>query len=277
MKKQVQQYTAALETLKTITETYQEIASMRMRKVKDSVLQNRDFYNPLLEIYQEVSNIYVQTNHKVFRQETNGKSLALLLTSNTGLYGPINRSVFDLFLDHETVAQNDLAVAGKLGKLWLEKAGFQRAYTYFDIEDTLNSEEAYIKKLFDYMVNYSEVKIYHGLFSSIVNQTAQITEVTKKFTPLAQGQPTLSFIFEPSIEKVLDNFEKQLLSSFFTQTILESNLAKNGSRMMSLDNASQNISLSLRKTRLQELIVKHRTQNKKQQEQATAFFARRSA
>ena len=275
MKKQVQQYTTALETLQEIAETYQEIASMRMRKTKDSVLQNRGFYNPLLEVYQEVSNIYIQTNHKAFRQETNGRSLALLLTSNTGLYGSINRSVFDLFLEHEATSQNDLAVAGRLGKLWLEKSGFQKEYTYFDIEDILNSEEAYIKRLFDYVVKYSEVKIYHGLFTSIVNQTAQVTELTKKFATVSQGEPTLSFIFEPSIDKVLDNFEKQLLGSFFTQTILESNLAKNGSRMMSLDNASQNISASLRKTKLQELILKHRMQNKKQQEQAGAFFVRR--
>ena len=275
MKKQVQQYTTALETLQEIAETYQEIASMRMRKTKDSVLQNRGFYNPLLEVYQEVSDIYIQTNHKAFRQETNGRSLALLLTSNTGLYGSINRSVFDLFLEHEATSQHDLAVAGRLGKLWLEKARFQKEYTYFDIEDILNSEEAYIKRLFDYVVKYSEVKIYHGLFTSIVNQTAQVTELTKKFATVSQGEPTLSFIFEPSIEKVLDNFEKQLLGSFFTQTILESNLAKNGSRMMSLDNASQNISASLRKTKLQELILKHRMQNKKQQEQAGAFFVRR--
>ncbi len=277
MKQKLHQYTTALETLQQITETYQEIASVRMRKAKDAVLQNRDFYNPLLEIYQNVSNIYFQLNHKTFRQETNGRSLALLFTSNTGLYGSINRGVFDLFMKTQADSQSDLAVAGRLGKIWLEKAGFQKQYTYFDIEDNLNSEEAYINRLFTHIVKYAEVRIYHGLFNTIVSQTPQLTELTKKFTAVVSDRPTLSFIFEPSIDKVLAIFEQQLLSSFFTQTIMESNLAKNSSRMMSLDIASQNIKMSLHKSKLQKLLIKHRLQNKKQQEQAMAFFSRRTA
>ncbi len=275
MKQHMQQYKKALEALADIAETYQEIASMRMRKIKDSVLQNRSFYGPLLEVYQEVNSIYAQTNHKIYRQETNGKSMALLLTSNTGLYGSINRSVFDMFLENETKSQSDIAVAGRLGKLWLDKAGFQRNYAYFDMADNVTLEEPATRELFDHVVKYSEVKIYHGLFNSIINQTAQVTELTKQYPKQSRETTTLSFIFEPSIEKVLDKFEKQLLNAFFTQTILESNLAKNGSRMTSLDSANQSIDASLRKIKLQELTAKHRTQNKKQQEQTMASFLRR--
>lgn len=272
MKKKLQQYVSALETLQKITETYQEISSGRIRRTKDYILHNRSFYDPLLEVYQVVNDIYFHVNHRPYRKKTNSKTLSLLLTSNTGLYGPINRSIFDLFLREESQSQNDLAVAGKLGKLWLEKAGFQRHYDYFDLEDALNLDSYNARKLLDHMFEYSEVKIYHGLFNNVISQTAKITKIAKPSLPDTQGK-TLSFIFEPSIERVLEVFEKQLLGSFFTQVMLESNLAKNGSRMMSLDNANQNIRSTLDKIRSQSLLVKHRLMDKRQQEQAVALFA----
>ncbi len=75
---------------------------------------------------------------------------------------------------------------------------------------------------------------------------------------------TVKYLFEPSLEKILQFFEAEIFASIFEQTIHESQLAKNGSRMLLLDNASQNIKDSLKKTELHLRILKHRQTNTKQ-------------
>ena len=49
-----------LEYLRNIVETYEEVASIRMRRVKTSVLQNREFLEGISRIYYQVKYSYVR-------------------------------------------------------------------------------------------------------------------------------------------------------------------------------------------------------------------------
>ncbi len=266
----------SLESLRDITYTYQQIASMRMRKIKDSVIQDRDYYRPLMEVYHEVEKIYSETYHRAFKQNANGKSLAIFISSNTGLYGSVVREVFDLFVKDHAKSSFDIAVTGRLGKRWLDALNISKPYEYFDLPDDAGKEDAPIKVIFELLTQYSEVWVYHGFFANIANQPPKITKITQNFSTEVHGQQTLSFLFEPGIEKVLENFEKQLLYSFFDQSIYEASLAKHGSRMMSLDLAGQSIDKVVESTRYARIKYKHYRQNQSQMEQNIAFVARRT-
>ena len=82
----------------SMIEAYEEISALRMRKVKKSILERREFMQGLNEAFA-----YIAYAYKVYREmlkgkakinilNTNGKTVSVLLSSNTGLYGDVVRS-----------------------------------------------------------------------------------------------------------------------------------------------------------------------------------------
>lgn len=256
-----------LEAFQEIANTFQQVASMRMRKIKDTVIQNRSFYQSLSHIYLETYLAYFKVNKTLYNKNGNGKSAAVLLTSNTGLYGNVVKDVFDKFIKDHAQSQAELVVVGRLGKMWLNTLEIKKPFKYFDLHDGTDNLDAGIKAIFDYIADYSEVSVYHGIFRNIVEQEPKITVITQKPEVKKDEEQTLSFLFEPSIDKVLENFEKQLLYSFFDQSVSESSLAKFGSRMISLDSASQKISKTRSSMQMSAIKMKHQKQSKRQLEQ----------
>jgi len=252
-----------LQAVQNITDVYQQVAAMRMRKVRDGITNNRSFYQKLSEIYLETQGCYQK---KSLSRNTNGKSVAVLLSSNTGLYGAVVKNVFDQFIADTSKSSDDLVITGQLGRNWFQALTPQKPFKYFDINDGTDGLDAQLRQIYEYISKYSSVRVYHGLFKNIIEQPVKVTTVTQQIEQKNTGPQTLSFLFEPSIEKVLQTFEEQLLYSFFNQSAYESALSKYGSRMLSLDSATQNVSKMLIQTKLMATKMKHRIQNKKQLE-----------
>ena len=257
-----------LQAVQNITDIYQQVAAMRMRKVRDGITNNRSFYQKLSEIYLETQRCYQK---KSLPRSTNGKGVAILFSSNTGLYGAVVKNVFDQFVEDINKSTDDLVITGQLGRNWFQALMPQKPFKYFDIADGTDSLDAQLKQVYEYVSKYSSVKVYHGLFKNIVEQPVKVTILTKQIEQNNAEAQTLSFLFEPSIERVLQTFEKQLLYSFFNQSAYESALSKYGSRMLSLDSATQNVSKMLVETLLMSSKMKHRVQNKKQLESLSSW------
>jgi ATP synthase F1 gamma subunit len=232
----------------TMVEAYEEISAIRMRKVKKSILERREFMQGLNEAFAYIAyayKIYKDSLKGKVKEEvlnTNGKAIAVLLSSNTGLYGDVVRSTFDLFQKEVRNKETDIAIVGRMGKRYYDSSGLKKPYSYFDMSDN-GIDEPNIKKLLDYIVDYAEVIVYHGVFKSILYQEASETHVTGELMKMEQTLDSYDtrFLFEPSVEKVAEHFEKQISSLIFEQTVFESSLSKFASRMVSLDKAAGNI------------------------------------
>ena len=247
---------------------YEEISALRMRKVKKSILERREFMQGLNEAFA-----YIAYAYKIYRDmlkgkaknnilNTNGKTVSVLLSSNTGLYGDVIRSSFNLFESDIKKEKTDLVLVGRMGKKYFDETGNKQSYKYFDLSDSGIEEES-VKEILDYVVDYTNVIVYHGVFKSILSQEPIKTMVTGELMKIEQSLGTYDtrFLFEPSIEKVAEHFEKQIASLIFEQTIFESSLSKFASRMISLDKAAENISSKLKYLNFSVLKTKHKELN----------------
>jgi F-type H+-transporting ATPase subunit gamma len=271
-KKEVKGEIADLSAIQDITNTYEQVAATRMRKIKDTIVQNRDFYESLSEIYFETQRCYQQSlvREKKFvskySNNSGGGSVAVLLTANTGLYGKVVKEVYNQFVKDSVNSKNDLVVVGQQGRRWMQDQDPNVKYKYFNLSDGTDNLDEQIKLIYDYISKYADVVVYHGIFKNIIEQPVTITKITQNTQIKNDEGETLLFLFEPTIDKVLEFFEKQLTNSFFDQTIHESALAKYGSRMLGLDSATQNVSKILQQTRFLSTKMNHTVQNRKQQE-----------
>jgi F0F1-type ATP synthase gamma subunit len=142
--KQIQEEINSLRGMRNLVETYEEIAAMRTRRVKKSVLQNRDFLSGLNDIFQQVEHSY-ETQIKTLKNKTpstanNGKTVSVFISANTGLYGDIIKRTFNLYLKDIQNKETDMVIVGRLGKVMLEEVKPGSDYKYFEISDSESDE-----------------------------------------------------------------------------------------------------------------------------------------
>lgn len=272
--KQIDEQITDLKNIKILVQTYEEIAASRMQRIKASVLLNREFLSSLYKIYQHVKFSYdkritkMKEKKGVLAKRGGDKSVAVLLTANTGLYGGIIQEVYDLFSDSVAVnTSSDVAVVGDIGRKLVErdknKLGI-KDYQYFEISDG-TSDPSDFSNLVSYIVHYDNVDVYHGKFESLLNQipikenvTGELPESERRVVEEAE------YIFEPSLESIVGFFESEIMASIFEQSIFESSLSKYASRMVNLDKAVVNITNRLERTSFKKQRIKHRDANKSQ-------------
>lgn len=275
-KAQLENEIVDLKSLKDLLEVYQEIAAIRMQKVKKSVLKTRVFLEDLNLIYLQTLLSY---KNKLLKEKnkqndailpyigvTKYKPVSVFLSSNTALYGGIIISIFNKFIEDIKNNNNDVVIVGKLGKSLYIDNKIERDFAYFDLSDG----QAASSDLYDivtYIKQYQTINIYHGKFKTILNQQVDISNIRdvrnmSTVNNVVKGQE--NFIYEPSLEEVLLFFENELLGSVLEQTVYESNLSKFAARMVSLDAAVNSINQSLTKTKFLAQRSKHRENNKRQ-------------
>lgn len=274
----------ALNSLKELAESYEEIAVIRMQKIKDSVLKTRDFLADLSDVFVDLKSSYDRDVNELIKKrksgnktilpllQKNGKTLMVYLSSNGRLYGSVTQKTYKLFMEDLKKPESkdaDLMIIGTAGRDMFETSGRARPYSYFDIPD-IGVEVDHIKQLMLKFLQYEKVHVYYGKFDNVINQTPIETSITGENIFEAEVVEPVSrddrFIFEPILEKIFYFFETQIIANLFSQTLLENQLARHASRVNAMEEALIHIDEESKKLNLAKNLIKHQAQNKKQLE-----------
>lgn len=264
--------------LNDMVKSYEEIAASRIRRTRDSVLRNRTFVTEIQQIYEQVIFSYKNQVESLMKSKKgkdpkkfsfinkNGKTLYIFISANTGLYGNLIKRTFDLFLKTPKDSEYDIAIIGKLGLTLWNESKLKQKYYYFDFPDQ-NVDEKVLEEILKFIITYQKTIVFYGEFQNFIKQNATFSDISgNALTEKVINQQAVKFFFEPSLEKILEFFEKQIFASIFEQTVRESQLAKIASRLTSLDTASENIDKQLINMTNQKNRITRSSQNKKQLE-----------
>jgi len=269
---QIKAETDGLNSLKGLVEVYVEVASSRMQKVRNAVLQSRQFLEGLLEVFKRVKAASVTSSETItINRSRNGKTVAVFVSANSGLYGDIVDRTFEIFSRAVTKENPDLVILGKLGLKMMNDELPGRLYNYYDFSDEGVDIDSF-QMIMRYLLQFEKILVFYGKFKTIMNQEPVMTSVSGDaeiaVTDVVVGPETQKrakmYLFEPSLEEIAKVFNGEILASIFEQTLHESQLAKFASRMLALDTSEENIDKRLAKIRLEEVRLEHKIQNKKQ-------------
>lgn len=264
--KQINVEIELLTSLKTMLETYAEIAASRMQRTRRQVLQQRAFLSGLSEIFQQVQASYRNEVTRFREKETirkKRKTALVLLSANTGLYGDLVRRSLALFLQNLKAIEATPIIIGRIGRLLFQEARPGGTFTYFDLPDVI-IEIDNLRSIIQELVAYENVLVIHGEFQSIIMQTPRMAVISGTLATSSSGLPRMKYLFEPSLSEVMRFFETEVFASIFEQSVAESQLAKFASRMMTLDSADEYLNTSLKQVNLERIKEKHAIHNKKQ-------------
>lgn len=281
----------ALNSIKNLAESYEEIAVIRMQRIKETVLKTRDFLIKISDIYVDLKASYDREVKDLIERRKRGDKtilpalqksrpkLLVYLSSNGKLYGSVTQKTYRLFIkdvkgmmDDDT----DLMVIGSAGRDLIAASGLKKPYDYFEIPDT-NVDVNHIKELMKKFLIYDKVHIYFGKFGNVVTQNANSTSISGEEifeTDIKNPTPREDrYIFEPSLEKIFHFFETQLMSNLFSQTLLENQLARHASRVNAMEEALVHIEEESKNLHRETVRMKHLMQNKKQLETVSGVIS----
>lgn len=283
-RKLIEEDLASLNSIKDLAESYEEIAVIRMQKIKDSVIRTRGFLVAISDIYVDLKSSYnlevkdlikrMKKREKTLLQglQKNGKILLVYLSSNGKLYGSVTQKTYRLFINDlkkPEYANTDIIIIGSAGKEMFEESSAKRPFKYFEIPDT-KVQLDHIKLLMNEFLKYEKVYIYYGKFGNVVNQNPVASSITGEEIFETEVKTVTNredkFIFEPSLEKIYHFFETQIMANLFSQTLLENQLARHASRVNSMEAALINIEDETKKLKKMQVRLRHLIQEKKQLE-----------
>ena len=269
-------------TLQNLVDAYEEIASIRMKKIRNSVLTNRYFQDEINMIFDQLRVSYAKEIATLAKKrkgkETitflphNGKVVSVLLSANTGLYGDIMVETFQLFMEEAKKGLSELTIVGRQGFSQYLAEGVGRPYTFFDLPD-FGKNKIQLAEIIKHIVQYEEIHVYYGKYRNVISQDP--TELMISAQISLSGTSTekpVSYIFEPSLEKILMFFETEIFASLFEQSVIESQLAKFASRFLAMDRATYNIKEEMKKLVFEKMRTIHSSVNRKQLNTLSSIF-----
>lgn len=257
-----------LKVLKTLVETYEEVAAMKMQRVRTDVLSARKFSEGLASILVEVESNYQKKKDDDLYYATlnrNGKSVAVFVASDQGLYGDIVYRIYEKFIDFVQKNQAEAVVLGKLGAKIVSQRNPDLLFNFYDFADDSVHDKS-LSVIMRYLLQFEKIFVFSGKMESLISQVPTVTNISGEKVDVLSGekQKTTWYLFEPSLEKILSVFEGEILTSVFEQSIHESQLAKFASRLINLDQSIVSIDDRLREVIAQRRRLAHKLGNKKQ-------------
>lgn len=231
------------KSLKQITQVFTQIASAKLKKIREGVERNREFFGDLSLLFGLVNAIALK--RKIPLSFKNGRTLVILLSSNERFYGKISGELLEFFMIQVSKIRSDKIIIGKSAVETMKSVHYAMHYTPMILKyDFPTSAE--LLHLTAIIRQYSKVLVFHPRFESVLVQIPVVSDITRSQQEMnvvksADAQKMLqeynNYIVEPEIKIMADFFESQIKTLLLETAFLEAELARTASRLISMDRA----------------------------------------
>lgn len=247
---------AVVQTVGGFANSLQQIAAMRMVKLRQSVLDSRRFVEEATLILRELhlerlKQIDRDLKHNKSRKKkaiaadtATGHTAIIIITSNQGLCGSYHTEIFkkadEIINLHPTA---DYYLIGAKGQHYFQNRqnlGSLRLYPY-DLSE--NPTMAELRPLIGMFYYYDQIFL---LYSHYLNTTTRIANFVELAVPnLTEVQTKIDleegkYIFEPDLEELIRQVNSRIRYALFRQQILDSKLSLYTAQMIAMKTAADN-------------------------------------
>lgn len=248
-------------TTKKITKAMELVSASKMRRAVERVLASRQYSDLAWKLVLNLAHRVDKESHPLLQERPVKKVGILIIGSNRGLCGGYNIAVVDKVRklikkeNWDTGAAIDYITFGKRAAQGL--AAMKMPVTADYPKDDITDEVADIVPLSQHLVQgfmqgtYDEVAVVYTHFHSSLKQEARVRHLLPLVKPsrylahadhdITTDVPKIKFseyVFEPSIDQVLDAALVRLVEVQIYQMVLESEASEHSARMMAMRNAS---------------------------------------
>lgn len=242
----------SVESTRKITKAMGLVATSKLRRIKNELIDNEQYNNLCREVINEVISSMPEEFDSIFYKSFDGDKLYIVLTSDTGLCAGYNSNIASYINKLVKNSNNSkLLVVGEKGIAHLSRHGINTHLEYLRLQDVPTTKE--VNKIYNDAIylykkgEVSEVNIVYTEFISPVKQevkSIKLIPLEKKF-----GQSG-KYIIEPNEETVFDNAMDMYIKSQIKTCMLSAKASEHSARMMAMDAATENADEILRNLRM---------------------------
>lgn len=246
---------SSTKTLVDLTSVFEGIASMRISKIKNQVLQSQSYFERLWQMYTQISiDTSFILGKKRDEAEIVDKELFIVITSEGGFSGDIDQKLISWMLKNYDSKKNDIIVIGNHGKIQLSQQNIDYI-KYFKMPS--RDSDINVSPIIHEVQKYRQTSIFYQTYQSLSVQNVQRINLSKVVENQAKATKEsqeiineATYIFEPSMFAVISHLERSMLQIALSQVILDSKLAQYASRFRAMTSSNQLANQSLDELKL---------------------------
>lgn len=267
--KEIRNRVRSVTNTQKITSAMKLVAAAKLRRSQEAAEAARPYAERLSQVIGTLSESVDASSSPLFRKaETPERTLIILLSSDRGLCGGFNSTLFRRTLafvkaNEASLGEVTYAPIGSKGEGFVRRNALDRleGWEGKDAEATIELARNVISSAVHAFVEGEVDRVYFAFnrFESALTQTPVFEQVlpldaealggTSAETDGAQQGP--DYLYEPSKEALLDVLLPQFLDTRAYGALLESVASEFGARMTAMDNASNNANDLIEKLTLQ--------------------------
>jgi F-type H+-transporting ATPase subunit gamma len=255
--KEIRTRITSVKNTRQVTSAMKMVSAAKLKKAQDAILQIRPYAGKLSELLLSLSLALENADNSVYTvQRIPEKVLIVLISSNRGLCGGFNSYISKNAI---TLARNKYKKqleAGKLDFMIVGKQGGRILHSY-QIQASSENNQLFDQLTFDHVSEvaksimadfvsgkYDRVELVYNKF---VNAAVQ-EQVAEQYLPVLptsvekEKRSNLDYIFEPSLEYIVEELIPRSLKIQFYKALLDSHAAEHGARMTAMHKATDNAS-----------------------------------
>ncbi len=249
--RQVRKKIRSVSNVQKITRAMEMISAIKMKKAQQLALDNRPYNDHLEDIIKKITSKLEIRSSLLLKEQTNQslekKNLAIVISSNKGLCGGFNISLFRFISRNVDFEKTDFVIIGKKAT-FLSKLG-GKIIADFSSNYPLNNVSAIYSFALDKYLkeDYSQVTIYFNRFINVLKYEPikkTILPVKLKFLDNFENNknfsPRTEYLFEPPPERIIDDLLNSYLQQIIQNSIIESEASEHSARMIAMKNANEN-------------------------------------
>lgn len=237
-----------IHTVEDLTEVFESIASIRISKIRNRVVDSKAFF---AELWQTYSGLRIDPSQRMTQRNRTkqGKNVFVVVTSEGSLSGAIDEEIVDTMLkDYSKAAPNttDIVVLGTHGQTQLKQRTIPIAKSFnMPASDVSFS----VTDIIETLGEYDHISVFYQTYESLRVQKVARIELIAAVKDLSEdvesgGEVVSSrdYIFEPSVDEIADYLESVMMGVALIQVIMESKLAQYAARFNAMNSAKHRAS-----------------------------------
>lgn len=228
-----------------ITKAMKMVAAAKLRKAQDKVASSKPYGEKMREVVQRVLSNTNDYSNPILNGNLEGKPAYIVVTADRGLCGGYNANIIRTAIKDIDKENSYVITVGRKGRDLLRRRGYNIVAEFLDIGDEPSFNQS--TSIFGTVTQMIEEGIFsevHIIYTQFINALSQKV-VHEKMLPVDKNEgekQTSLYLFEPSVESVLDSLIPKYLTGMIYQSLNEAKASEHGARMTAMGSATDNAS-----------------------------------
>lgn len=253
--KEIRTRITSVKTTRQVTSAMKMVSAAKLKKAQDAILQIRPYADQLSQLLSFLSSVLENNEDSVYTIQRNPeKVLIVLISSNRGLCGGFNSYISKSGISLAKTKYSKQLKLGHLDFMVIGKQAGKVLHTY-SLQASSENNHLFDNLTFDNVLSvsqsvmndfingkYDRVELVYNKF---INAAIQ-EQVSEQFLPVLpaavdlNSQTNVNYIFEPSLENLVEELIPRSLTIQFYKALLNSHAAEHGARMTAMHKATDN-------------------------------------